>query len=118
VIVDGAFTKLYLQWDAAGSDRFVRNCACYLAADLTTLDPEAAPAPAPVDLTQPAGAGSGATAAPVPVRCEAGWGGHAVVWGQSILEDAAQSIHRTFANYSLGRPLIPRSHPRNPHSAV
>eukprot|EP01029_Cantina_marsupialis_P031435 TRINITY_DN90587_c0_g1_i2.p1 TRINITY_DN90587_c0_g1~~TRINITY_DN90587_c0_g1_i2.p1 ORF type:complete len:977 (-),score=299.99 TRINITY_DN90587_c0_g1_i2:129-3059(-) len=34
VIADGAFTKLYCKFDHCGSDRFVRNCACYLAADL------------------------------------------------------------------------------------
>ncbi len=64
VIVDGAFTKLYIQWDAAGSDRFVRNCACYLAADMSALDPEAAPAPEVASV--PAGAGSAAPA-PAPV---------------------------------------------------
>jgi len=31
VVVDGAFTKLYCQWNDAGSARFVKNCACYLA---------------------------------------------------------------------------------------
>ncbi len=40
--MDGAFTKLFCEWDAAGSDRFVRNCACYLAADMSALDPELA----------------------------------------------------------------------------
>ena len=65
VIVDGAFTKLYCQWDAAGSDRFVRNCACYLAADMSALDPEAV-APAPEPASVPAGAGSAAPA-PAPV---------------------------------------------------
>jgi hypothetical protein len=65
VIVDGAFTKLYCQWDAAGSDRFVRNCACYLAADMSALDPEAV-VPAPEPASVPAGAGS-ATPAPAPV---------------------------------------------------
>jgi hypothetical protein len=66
VIVDGAFTKLYCSWDAAGSDRFVRNCACYLAADMSALDAEAPPAPVdPVDPALPAGAGSAAVPAPV-----------------------------------------------------
>eukprot|EP01124_Arcella_intermedia_P023670 TRINITY_DN3806_c0_g1_i1.p1 TRINITY_DN3806_c0_g1~~TRINITY_DN3806_c0_g1_i1.p1 ORF type:complete len:955 (+),score=131.27 TRINITY_DN3806_c0_g1_i1:107-2971(+) len=34
IIIDGAFTKLYCQWEgvAAGSARFVRNCACFLSA--------------------------------------------------------------------------------------
>ena len=66
VIADGAFTKLYCQWDAAGSDRFVRNCACYLAADLSRLDPELPPAPAPeVPVGGASGAGGAAPAAPV-----------------------------------------------------
>jgi hypothetical protein len=56
VIVDGAFTKLFCKWDAAGSDRFVRNCTCYLAADLSALDPELPSAP-------PAGAAGAASAA-------------------------------------------------------
>jgi hypothetical protein len=36
--VDGAFTKLFCEWDNAGSDRFVRNCAAYLGADMSKLD--------------------------------------------------------------------------------
>lgn len=32
IIADGAFTKLFCNWDVAGSDRFVRNCACWLSA--------------------------------------------------------------------------------------
>lgn len=35
VIVDGAFTKLYCGWDTVGSARFVKNCACFLAADMS-----------------------------------------------------------------------------------
>jgi hypothetical protein len=72
VIADGAFTKLYCQWDAAGSDRFVRNCACYLAADLSRLDPELPPAPAPeVPVGGASRAGGAAPAAPVrpPLPC-------------------------------------------------
>eukprot|EP00479_Gromia_sphaerica_P007180 TRINITY_DN22_c0_g1_i2.p1 TRINITY_DN22_c0_g1~~TRINITY_DN22_c0_g1_i2.p1 ORF type:complete len:253 (+),score=52.11 TRINITY_DN22_c0_g1_i2:220-978(+) len=30
-IVDGGFTRLYYKWDAAGSARFVKNCAGWLA---------------------------------------------------------------------------------------
>jgi len=37
VIVDGGFTKLFASnWKKGGSDRFVRNCACWLSAD--TMD--------------------------------------------------------------------------------
>jgi hypothetical protein len=32
VMVDGAFTRLFCQWDEAGSARYVCNAACYLAA--------------------------------------------------------------------------------------
>jgi hypothetical protein len=32
VMVDGAFTRLYCQWDEAGSARYVCNAACFLAA--------------------------------------------------------------------------------------
>ncbi len=32
VLVDGAFTRLYCQWDEAGSARYVCNAACFLAA--------------------------------------------------------------------------------------
>jgi hypothetical protein len=31
VIVDGAFTRLYRQWQEAGAARYVVNAACYLA---------------------------------------------------------------------------------------
>ena len=31
VIVDGAYTKLYCDWNKSGSARFVRNCACWLS---------------------------------------------------------------------------------------
>ena len=31
VLVDGGFTRLYCDWNAAGTDRFVVNCACWLA---------------------------------------------------------------------------------------
>eukprot|EP01029_Cantina_marsupialis_P006304 TRINITY_DN168_c0_g1_i7.p1 TRINITY_DN168_c0_g1~~TRINITY_DN168_c0_g1_i7.p1 ORF type:complete len:944 (-),score=373.37 TRINITY_DN168_c0_g1_i7:176-3007(-) len=43
VIADGAFTKLYCKFDAAGSDRFVRNCACWLAADFGGIQEEEKP---------------------------------------------------------------------------
>lgn len=32
VMIDGAFTRLYCQWDEAGSARYVCNAACFLAA--------------------------------------------------------------------------------------
>src|SRR5207249_7187613 len=32
VMVDGAFTRLYCQWDEAGSARYVCNAGCFLAA--------------------------------------------------------------------------------------
>ena len=32
VMADGAFTRLYVQWDDAGSARYVCNAACFLAA--------------------------------------------------------------------------------------
>lgn len=43
LIVDCAFTKLYCNWDDAGSARFVKNCACVLAVDLQSpnAQPEA-----------------------------------------------------------------------------
>lgn len=41
VMVDTAFTRLYCQWDEAGSARYVCNAACFLAA--MTLPEEAAP---------------------------------------------------------------------------
>jgi hypothetical protein len=59
VIVDGAFTKLYIQWDAAGSDRFVRNCACYLAADMSSADPDAVSAASAATAATAVTAGAG-----------------------------------------------------------
>lgn len=46
VMVDTAFTRLYCQWDEAGSARYVCNAGCFLAA--MTL-PEAEPAPEETD---------------------------------------------------------------------
>jgi hypothetical protein len=43
IIIDGAFTKLYCNWDdgrSAGSSRFVRNCACFLAAIVGPEQPD------------------------------------------------------------------------------
>lgn len=31
VLIDGGFTRLYYKWDSAGTDRFVVNCASWLA---------------------------------------------------------------------------------------
>jgi len=31
VLIDGGFTRLYCKWDSAGTDRFVVNCAAWLA---------------------------------------------------------------------------------------
>jgi hypothetical protein len=47
VLVDGAFTRLFCQWDEAGSARYVCNAACFLAAmALPEEEPEeTAPAP-------------------------------------------------------------------------
>ena len=49
IIVDGAFTKLYCETDAAGSQRLWVNCACYLAADFAPalLAPSADAPPEP-----------------------------------------------------------------------
>ncbi|MBQ6595052.1 MAG: hypothetical protein IJH78_05255 [Clostridia bacterium] len=33
VLMDGGFTRLYYKWDSAGTDRFVTNCAAWLAGD-------------------------------------------------------------------------------------
>jgi hypothetical protein len=41
VMIDGGFTRLYYQWDEAGSARYVCNAACFLAA--MTLPEDAAP---------------------------------------------------------------------------
>ena len=30
-LIDGGFTRLYYKWDSAGTDRFVMNCAAWLA---------------------------------------------------------------------------------------
>ena len=30
-LIDGGFTRLYCKWDSAGTDRFVMNCAAWLA---------------------------------------------------------------------------------------
>jgi hypothetical protein len=62
VVVDGAFTKLFCKWDAAGSDRFVRNCAAYLGADMSDRDDDppsvaALALAASEDAGGPAGAG-------------------------------------------------------------
>ena len=47
VIVDGAFTKLFVDWNAGGSARFVRNCACWLSTNIESaaeaIEKDAAP---------------------------------------------------------------------------
>src|SRR5262249_31537684 len=45
-LIDGAFTRLYCQWDEAGAARYVCNAACFLAAMAL---PEDAPEPEPAD---------------------------------------------------------------------
>jgi hypothetical protein len=44
VLIDGAFTRLFCQWDEAGSARYVCNAACYLAAMTLPEDGPAAEA--------------------------------------------------------------------------
>lgn len=48
VIIDGAFTKLFCKYDAAGSKYLVINSACYLAANFTEPKPDTEPEPEPV----------------------------------------------------------------------
>jgi hypothetical protein len=48
IMVDGAFTRLYCQWDEAGSARYVCNAACFLAAMTLPEDQEEGPAGEPV----------------------------------------------------------------------
>jgi len=48
VIIDGAFTKLYCEYDAAGSKYLVINSACYLAANFSEPKPDTEPEPEPV----------------------------------------------------------------------
>lgn len=33
VVIDGGWTRLFLKWSEGGTDRLVRNCACWLSAD-------------------------------------------------------------------------------------
>jgi hypothetical protein len=52
-IVDGGFTRLYVHWDTAGTARYVKNAAAWLAnAERFGGDPK--PQPAPVKLDEPA----------------------------------------------------------------
>lgn len=44
IMVDAAFTRLYCQWDEAGSARYVCNAACFLAAVTLTDDEDEASA--------------------------------------------------------------------------
>src|SRR5262249_30826788 len=44
VMVDGAFTRLFCQWDEAGSARYVCNAGCFLAAMTLADEEEAEPA--------------------------------------------------------------------------
>jgi hypothetical protein len=48
VLVDGAFTRLFCQWDEAGSARYVCNAACFLAA-MTLPEEELAEEEAPAE---------------------------------------------------------------------
>jgi hypothetical protein len=49
VMVDTAFTRLYCQWDEAGSARYVCNAACFLAATTVPDEPEVEDEIAPAD---------------------------------------------------------------------
>ncbi len=51
IIIDGAFTRLYCQWDEAGSARYVKNAACWLAADNFADQEEVEEAELEIDLT-------------------------------------------------------------------
>lgn len=65
VIADGAFTKLFERWDAAGSAQFVRNSICFLAADMSGSGTESSTI---TGAGAGAGAGTGAGAASAQVN--------------------------------------------------
>lgn len=65
VMADTAFTRLFVQWDEAGSARYVCNAACFLAAMTLAEEPaeeEAAPAPTEEEKNAPLLVATGALA--------------------------------------------------------